>query len=128
MTLRPGPEVAEPALGVLLAAFAGPALPESIASRLRLGLAGVCLFASNIESREQLRGLTTAIRRANPLALIAIDEEGGDVTRLYSDQGSPYPGNALLGRADDPAATEAVARAVGIELRSVGVNLDFAPD
>ncbi|MCU1509600.1 MAG: beta-N-acetylhexosaminidase [Glaciihabitans sp.] len=128
MTLRPGPEVAEPALGVLLAAFAGPALPESIAARLRLGLAGVCLFASNIESREQLRGLTTAIRRANPLALIAIDEEGGDVTRLYSDQGSPYPGNALLGRADDPAATEAVARAVGLELRSVGVNLDFAPD
>ena len=113
---------------VLLPGFVGTELPEWLASRLRAGLAGVCLFGENIQSREQLRALTDAIRAANPRALIAIDEEGGDVTRLYYDEGSPYPGNALLGRIDDPGLTAEVAATVARELRSVGVNLNFAPD
>ena len=79
-------------------------------------------------SRAQVRALTDAIRAANPLALIAIDEEGGDVTRLYYATGSPYPGNALLGRIDDLDLTAEVARSVALELRAVGVNLNFAPD
>jgi len=116
------------AAAVLLPGFAGPTLPPWVEERLRDGLAGVCLFATNIESRSQLRELTDAIRAANPFALIAIDEEGGDVTRLYSDQGSPYPGNALLGRIDDLDLTKSVAAAVGWELRATGVNLNLAPD
>jgi beta-N-acetylhexosaminidase len=116
------------AAGILLPGFIGPTLPDWLAERLRDGLAGVCLFATNIESPAQLRALTDAIRDANPLALIAIDEEGGDVTRLYSSSGSPYPGNALLGRIDDVDFTGAVATSVGWELRRAGINLNFAPD
>jgi beta-N-acetylhexosaminidase len=116
------------ASGVLLPGFVGPTLPDWLAGRLRAGLAGVCLFATNIESSAQLRALTDAIRDANPLALIAVDEEGGDVTRLYSSSGSPYPGNALLGRIDDVDFTASVATSVGWELRRVGINLNFAPD
>ena len=113
---------------VLLPGFVGTELPEWLAARLRGGLAGVCIFGGNIESRAQLRRLTDAIRTANPDSLIAIDEEGGDVTRLYYDQGSPYPGNALLGRIDDVEYTESIGRMVGWELRLAGVNLNFAPD
>jgi beta-N-acetylhexosaminidase len=113
---------------VLLPGFAGTTLPGWLAARLREGLAGVCLFSQNIESPAQLRALTDAIREANPLALVAIDEEGGDVTRLYGHKGSPYPGNALLGRIDDLDLTAAVATDVGWALRRAGVNLDFAPD
>ena len=113
---------------MLLPGFEGLTLPDWLARRLRNGLAGVCLFATNIESPAQLRALTSAIRAANPLALIAIDEEGGDVTRLYSDSGSPFPGNALLGRINDVDLTRSVANIVGWELRRAGVNLDFAPD
>jgi beta-N-acetylhexosaminidase len=113
---------------VLLPGFVGTTLPSWLEARLRDGLGGVCLFGENIESRAQLRALTDAIRAANPLALIAIDEEGGDVTRLYYATGSPYPGNALLGRMDDVELTAEVARSVARELRSVGVNLNFAPD
>jgi len=116
------------ALAVLLPGFVGPTLPDWLATRLRNGLAGVCLFATNIESPTQLRALTDAIRAANPLALIAIDEEGGDVTRLYSSSGSPYPGNALLGRIDEVEFTAEVATSVGLALRRAGVNLNFAPD
>ncbi|MGV8969587.1 MAG: glycoside hydrolase family 3 protein [Microbacteriaceae bacterium] len=120
--------LARAASAVLLPGFAGTELPEWLAARLRGGLAGVCIFGPNIVSRVQLARLCADIREANPDSLIAIDEEGGDVTRLYSDQGSPYPGNALLGRIDDLDYTAQVARAVGWELRSVGVNLNFAPD
>jgi beta-N-acetylhexosaminidase len=116
------------AAGVLLPGFVGTTLPQWLADRLRNGLAGVCLFGVNIASRGQLRALTDEIREANPNAIIAIDEEGGDVTRLYQSTGSPYPGNALLGRIDDVDHTGLVARTVGWELRLAGCNLDLAPD
>jgi beta-N-acetylhexosaminidase len=120
--------MASNAAGVLLPGFAGTELPSWLESRLRDGLGGVCLFGENIVSREQVRALTDTIRAANPLALIAIDEEGGDVTRLHYVTGSPYPGNALLGRIDDTELTASVGFAVARELRAVGVNLNFAPD
>ncbi len=113
---------------VLLPGFAGTTLPNWVEARLRDGLAGVCLFGENVVSHDQVRELTSRIRGANPYAVIAIDEEGGDVTRLYYATGSPYPGNAILGRIDDLTATEAVGCAVGRDLAGVGVNLDLAPD
>jgi beta-N-acetylhexosaminidase len=116
------------AAGTLLPGFEGTELPEWLRRRLAAGLAGVCLFATNISSPTQLRGLTAAIRTANPTAVIAIDEEGGDVTRLFQAVGSPYPGAAILGRLDDPAYTREIGERVGRQLRAVGVTLDFAPD
>ena len=113
---------------ILLPGFAGTTLPDWLAARLRDGLAGVCLFGQNIVSPAQLRTLTASIHAANPLAIIAIDEEGGDVTRLHDRLGSPYPGNAILGLIDDEEYTAAVATAVGWELREAGCTLDFAPD
>ena len=116
------------AAGTLLPGFEGTTLPEWLRVRLSEGLAGVCLFATNIASPDQLRGLTDAIRVANQDAVIAIDEEGGDVTRLFQAVGSPYPGAAILGRLDDLELTRELAERVGRQLRAVGVTLDFAPD
>lgn len=113
---------------VLLPGFDGTELPDWLERRLRDGLGGVCLFGMNIASREQLRELTSAIYAVNPHAVIAIDEEGGDVTRLYQREGSPFPGNAVLGRLADAALTERVGAQVGWELRQAGVGLALAPD
>lgn len=115
-------------LTTLLPGFVGTTLPEWLASRLRSGLGGVCVFGSNIISPAQLRELTDSIYAANPRAIIAIDEEGGDVTRLRYADGSPLPGNALLGRIDDLAYTESMGARIGWDLRRTGFNLDFAPD
>lgn len=112
----------------LLPGFVGTELPDWLAVRLRAGLAGVCVFGDNIVSVPQLRALTDAIRAANPDAVIAIDEEGGDVTRLYFDTGAPFPGPAVLGRIDDLDLTESVGRAVALELLAAGCTLNFAPD
>ena len=112
----------------LLPGFVGTTLPAWVSTRLRNGLGGVCVFGSNIQSPAQLRALTDEIYAANPKAIIAIDEEGGDVTRLHYATGSPLPGNALLGRIDDLDYTRETASRIGWDLRRVGVNLDFAPD
>ncbi len=114
-------------LTTLLPGFAGTTLPPWLAARLRAGLGGVCLFAGNITSLAQLRALTDAIYAANPRAVVAVDEEGGDVTRLFARVGSPYPGNAVLGRIDDLDVTRSVAAQVGWQLRRVGCNVTFAP-
>ncbi len=118
---------ASPVLTTVLPGFAGTTLPPWLAARLRAGLGGVCLFAGNITSLAQLRALTDEIYAANPRAVVAVDEEGGEVTRLFARAGSPYPGNAVLGRIDDLEVTRAVAEQVGWQLRRVGCNVTFAP-
>ncbi|HEY0237201.1 MAG TPA: glycoside hydrolase family 3 N-terminal domain-containing protein, partial [Friedmanniella sp.] len=124
-----GPGPTEPAvLPTLLPGFVGTELPDWLRRRLRDGLGGVCLFARNIADHDQLTALNADILAANPRAVIAVDEEGGDVTRLFADVGSPFPGNAVLGRLDDLAVTEAVATEVGRALRRTGCTLTFAPD
>ncbi|PFG16182.1 beta-N-acetylhexosaminidase [Propionicimonas paludicola] len=112
---------------VLMPGFDGPQLPAWLEAELRGGLGSVCLFASNVESTQQLRALTASIHRANPSALVAIDEEGGDVTRLHHADGSPYAGAALLGRRDDLELTRMTAAAIGTELAAVEVDLNLAP-
>jgi len=113
---------------LLLPGFTGTTLPAWLERRLHDGLGGVCLFGMNIVSPEQLAELCAAIYAANPTAIIAIDEEGGDVSRLYQAQGSPFPGNAVLGRLDDAELTARVGTQVGWELRLAGVGLTLAPD
>ena len=111
----------------ILPGFEGPVVPDWVRRRLAEGLGGVVLYAWNVESRDQLRALTDDLRSERHDLVIAIDEEGGDVTRLEAATGSSYPGNGALGVVDDVELTERVAAAIGAELAGVGVNLDFAP-
>ncbi|MDZ5621844.1 glycoside hydrolase family 3 N-terminal domain-containing protein [Nocardioides sp. HM23] len=116
------------ALGVLLPSFRGPELPPAWARLLQDGLGGICLFGSNLTgSIGDARALTDAVRRARPDALVAVDEEGGDVTRLHARTGSPVLGAAQLGAVDDLALTAAAGRAVAADLVAAGVDLDLGP-
>jgi beta-N-acetylhexosaminidase len=114
-------------LPTLLPGFAGTVLPNWLRDRLRAGLGGVCLFGQNISTTEQLRDLTDAIIAENADAIIALDEEGGDVTRLFAATGAPFPGNAALGRLDDLDTTRETAAAIGWSLRRAGCTVNFAP-
>lgn len=125
------------ALRVQVPAFAGTDLPTDYADLLRDGLGGICLFGTNTEAsasataEDSVRSLTTAIREASASGgwtpVIAIDEEGGDVTRLEARTGSSVLGAAALGAADDLALTERTGRAVGSRLARAGINLNLAP-
>lgn len=115
------------ALGTMMPTFEGLYAPDWLLELIREGLAAVALFARNIDSPEQLAELVTSLRAARPDLIIAIDEEAGDVTRLYHAIGSPFPGNRVLGDVDDLDLTRAVGRGVGRELAAFGINLDLAP-
>jgi beta-N-acetylhexosaminidase len=115
------------AAACIVPSFPGLEPPDWILRGIENGLGGICLFSYNVRDREQLAGLTARLREGRSDLLIGIDEEGGDVTRLETDRGSSYPGNAALGVVDDEALTGQVAAAIGADLAAVGVNLDFAP-
>jgi len=110
----------------ILPGFAGETAPAWLLRELEAGLGGVVLFARNVRDPEQLRALTGSIRMA-PETVVAIDEEGGDVTRLEAARGSSVPAALALGEIDDPELTEGVARALADALREVGVTHDLAP-
>ena len=61
------------------------------------GLGGVVLFARNVEGPEQLRRLTASIA-SRSATVVAIDEEGGDVTRLEAGAAARVPGHARARR------------------------------
>ncbi|MGW5970798.1 glycoside hydrolase family 3 protein [Streptomyces sp. NPDC055186] len=115
------------ALAVLQPGFAGTTAPDWVLRRLGEGLTSVGLFGRNIASPGQLAALTGQLRAERPDVLVAIDEEGGDVTRLEVRTGSSFPGNHALGAVDDTDLTRAVAAELGRQLAACGVNFNWAP-
>ncbi|MGY1813928.1 glycoside hydrolase family 3 protein [Blastococcus sp. SYSU D00820] len=119
----------------LMPGFAGARLPRWVGQALEEGMAGVCLYGANLvpvdgppeTGAARVRALAGAVHAVAPDALVALDEEGGDVTRLEYLVGSSYPGNLALGVVDDEALTTAVAAAIGADLRRAGVDVDLAP-
>lgn len=115
------------ALTVLQPGFPGTTAPDWLLRRLGEGLASVGLFGRNIASPEQLAALTAQLRAERDDVLVAIDEEGGDVTRLEVATGSSFPGNYALGAVDDVDLTRRVAHELGRRLAECGVDLNWAP-
>jgi beta-N-acetylhexosaminidase len=120
-------EVERQAAACLLPSFAGLRAPDWIRRWVDRGLGGVVLFAANVDGREHVAALTGALCAERPELVVAIDEEGGDVTRLEAATGSSYPGNLALGVVDDVELTRAVAGAIAGDLVEAGVTLNLAP-
>lgn len=107
-------------------------LPADVAAILeKYGFAGVTLFAQNTGDTAKAVKLVDDMQKANAAAdgrgqlLIAIDQEGGRVTRL--GYGTQMPGNMALGAANDTALTAEAASIIGQEIMSMGINFNFAP-
>jgi beta-N-acetylhexosaminidase len=112
---------------VLLPGFAGTSPPAWVRAHVAAGLGGVVLFARNVRSPAQVAALTAALRAERPDVLVAVDEEGGDVTRLDAATGSAVPGPYALGVVDDEALTRSVGHALGRRLAAAGITVDLAP-
>ena len=125
--LSADPALARLADAVLIPPFPGRRAPRWVLAALEQGLAGVTIFGPNIAGPEQLAALTAQLRAAGSQPLLAIDEEGGDVTRIGHLTGSRYPGNAALGAVDDVRLTAAVHQALGSDLAALGISVDLAP-
>jgi beta-N-acetylhexosaminidase len=125
MMLLPGPVVLD---------VEGPTLTADDRARLCHPLVGgVILFARNFESKAQVTALAREIRalRAPPL-LVCVDHEGGRVQR-FRDGFTRIPPMRELGDMWDRDVLGAcrratgIGRAIGAELRGVGVDLSFTP-
>lgn len=114
---------------VIWPGFVGTEVPAWLQGALANGLAGVVYFSHNIDpdAPGQVAALSAAIRAANPAAVIGVDEEGGNVTRLQARDGSTVPGAAVLGALNSLPTTEAAGRAIGRLCRDAGVTLTIAP-
>ena len=108
--------------------FPGTDVPDWLVRAHGEGLVSVCLYGDNVSGPDGLAPLCATLHDRMPGVLLAVDEEGGDVTRLHYPQGSTSVGNALLGRLDDAETTGAVAAGIGHELTTLGIGLDLAPD
>lgn len=113
---------------VIVGGFDGPSLPEDVSRRLSDGrLAGVIFFRRNIVDAVQVCGLcAAAIAAAGLPPLVALDQEGGRVTRLRAPVVA-LPAARWLGDRDDVALTRDLHRALAEELSALGVNFDLAP-
>ena len=115
----------------LMAGFPGTEIDSDFRALIHeYKLGNVILFRRNIESREQLarlcgelRELITAETGAEPL--IAIDQEGGVVTRLSDDMINTPGGMALAAAGGDAPYRAGLITAR--ELRRAGINFNLAP-
>jgi len=88
-------------------------------------------WANGLETPEQVTRLSQDLagwigRSVSVPPIIAIDQEGGIVSR-FGKGFTPFPGNMALAATGNPQLTYLAAKAMGEEMRAVGVTLDLAP-
>jgi beta-N-acetylhexosaminidase len=125
--------MADPAASALLLAFDGTDPPRHVLDAVRTGqAAGVALYRSlNVRTLEQLRSMTETIQAAaveggQPPAIVAIDQEGGQLLGVGAPA-TPFAGNMALGATRSADLARRVGRAIGWELAALGITVDWAP-
>ncbi len=94
-------------------------------------ISNIILFSHNLKEKEQIRklcrDLDKKIRESTGYpALIAVDQEGGAVTRL-PDSAANIPGAMLLGATGRREYVYEAGRITGVQLKDLGINMDLAP-
>jgi beta-N-acetylhexosaminidase len=116
----------------LMVGFEGKVLDDELRFLIReLHVGGLVLFKRNVSDPARLSALCRgaqayALETGHPPLLISIDQEGGPVARL----GPPFtvfPGHRAIGDAGSEEAAREFGRITARELRSVGINVNFAP-
>ncbi len=125
---------------LVMVGFRGTTLDgsEPILEQVRAGqVGGVVLFdvdvatgsSRNIDSPEQLKSLVAELQAAAPSPLlVAVDQEGGRVSRLKERYGFPATlSQQELGERDAVELTRNQARQTAEILADAGINLNLAP-
>ncbi len=112
--------------------FEGPELTSEVRAALRrIRPCGVVLSSANIRSPEQVSALCRDLQAEArtlglPPLLIAVDQEGGTVSRL-PEPFVTVPSSMAQAATGDTEAAERCAIISGRQLRSVGIAMNFAP-
>ena len=89
---------------------------------------GVMLLGRNVTSKAQLKASIKAIKEKSPKIFIAIDEEGGNVSRMKDKSfDGPYPSAYEVASTLDIKSAYDLYSKMAINLKECGINLNFAP-
>lgn len=92
---------------------------------------GFILFANNISTYQNTSKLISDIQSTAEIPMfISIDQEGGTVqrlTNLTSPKATYIPSMTLLGKTKNSQLAHDVGVVMAQELRTLGINMDFAP-
>ncbi|MBN1837859.1 MAG: glycoside hydrolase family 3 protein, partial [Spirochaetales bacterium] len=106
--------------------------PEVLRWVAQRNLGGVKIFSRNVDTLSRLAESIRTLQRAAagtrlgiPL-LVSTDQEGGWVRHIKGET-SVTPGNIALGAAGLPQDALLTGYYIGLELRALGINMNFAP-
>ena len=105
--------------------YAGPTTKASLEAR---PVGGIIYFSHNLQNRSQVQNLINGSQEYSKLGLfIAVDEEGGTVTRLSSNSELGVADVGDMADVDDAEAANKVGVDLGNALKELKFNVDFAP-
>jgi len=116
----------------MMVGFSGLSLSHETRKLINeISVGGVILFARNSDTPQQIERLCADLQSicegaGAPPMFIAIDQEGGRVTRLH-EPFTHFPPMRKLGEKGSTELALRFARAAARELRAVGINVNFAP-
>ncbi len=117
---------------LLMAGIQQSALDAEAAKQIgECHIGNIILFDRNMESQQQVRQLTAALRKqiaaqSHIAPFIALDQEGGQVLRMRQDF-PDVPGEAAVGESGKPEEAKKWAVVTGQTLKDMGINVNFAP-
>jgi beta-N-acetylhexosaminidase len=109
--------------------FTGTTVTHDLASFLKAhSPGGIIFFKRNLESVQQIVALTNGLQKLSPRSplLVAIDQEGGRVSRLPREF-TIFPPCEQLGQCNSYELAYSAASTIAKELRAVGINMNMAP-
>jgi beta-N-acetylhexosaminidase len=118
---------------LLMGAFQGPVINDQARTLLKTAHVGhIILYANNVESRESVKQLCADLQKItlenSPLPLnIAIDQEGGRVTRLKGEGFTSFPSARSVAETKNRPLAKDVAIAMAKEMKAVGITMNLAP-
>lgn len=113
--------------GVGTATQAGSGTQEALS---QYAVGGLIYFGQNILDKEQITGmLANTASMSNYPIFLAVDEEGGDVSRVANSkvEVTKVDDMASVGAGGDASLAAGVGETIGSYLKEIGFNVDFAP-
>jgi len=118
---------------MMVTGFNGTTLtPETEDLIVNHRIGGLILFERNFKNPEQLTRLILDLQQlalsTSPFVplFISVDQEGGRVSRLQPHF-TRFPTPGCLGNARKESLARRFGLALGLEMRAVGINMDYAP-
>ncbi|MBM7618455.1 beta-N-acetylhexosaminidase [Bacillus tianshenii] len=118
---------------MFIIAFGGEEMtPELKRAIVELNVGGVILFQRNLKNIDKVVKLNRDIQmlakaKGRPPLWISIDQEGGGISYLWEGM-VLSPGNMLIGASENEGNAYDAAYIMGVQLKKLGFNMNFAPD